>query len=132
MRKFFTTLVVIALFVLFVVFAVANRRDVTVSFDPFNSGDPALTYTVPLFALIIAAVAAGVLVGGCATWIGQRHWRRAARQHRADAETAKADLAKLKAMAAQASPQRLPASFQPGPPPGLFGPYGRDKQGASL
>ena len=133
MRKFFTTLVVIALFVVLVVFAVANRHDVTVSFDPFSSGDPMLSSgPIPLFAVIVASVAVGVVVGGCATWLGQRRWRRAARQHRADAETAKAELANLKANAAQGGPQRLPASFQPGPPAGLFGPYGRDKQGASL
>ena len=130
MRKFLTTVIVIALFVLFVVFAVANRHDVTVSFDPFNSGDPALTFATPLFVLIIAAVALGVLAGGCATWIGQRRWRRAARQHRAEADTAKAELANVKsaALAAQAGPQRLPAPFQAGG----YGPSGRDKQGASL
>ena len=130
MRKFLTTVIVIALFVLFVVFAVANRHEVTVSFDPFNSGDPALTYTTPLFVLIIAAVALGVLAGGCATWIGQRRWRRAARQHRAEAETVKAELANVKsaALAAQAGPQRLPAPFQARG----YGPSGRDKQGASL
>jgi uncharacterized integral membrane protein len=133
MRKFLTTVVIIALFVLFVVFAVANRHDVTVSFDPFNSGDPVLTYTMPLFVLIIASVAAGVLVGGCATWIGQRRWRRAARQHRTDAETARTELANLKAtVVPHGGSQRLPASFQPGPPPSLFGPYRRDKQDAAL
>ncbi len=36
MRKFFTALVVIPLGVIFVIFAVANRHLVTVSFDPFN------------------------------------------------------------------------------------------------
>jgi uncharacterized integral membrane protein len=130
MRKFLTTVIVIALFVLFVVFAVANRHEVTVSFDPFNSGDPALTWPMPLFVLIIAAVALGVLAGGCATWIGQRRWRRAARQHRAEAEATKTELAKVKSavLAAQGGPQRLPAPFQTGG----YGPYGRDKQGAAL
>ena len=42
MRKFFTALVVIPLGLLFVIFAVANRHFVTVSFDPFNSVDPAV------------------------------------------------------------------------------------------
>jgi uncharacterized integral membrane protein len=37
MRKFFTALVVIPLGLIFIVFAVANRHLVTVSFDPFNS-----------------------------------------------------------------------------------------------
>ncbi|WP_407157274.1 lipopolysaccharide assembly protein LapA domain-containing protein [Bradyrhizobium sp. STM 3557] len=130
MRKFLTTVIVIALFVLWVVFAVANRHDVTVSFDPFNSGDPALTWQMPLFAVIIAAVATGVLAGGFATWVGQRHWRRAARRHRAEAEAAKTELVSVKsaALAAQGGSQRLPAPFQAGG----YGPYGRDKRGAAL
>jgi uncharacterized integral membrane protein len=133
MRKFLTAVIVIPLFVLFVVFAVANRHEVTVSFDPFNSTDPALAAAMPLFAVIIAAAALGVVVGGCATWIGQRHWRRAARQHRADAQTARDELTNLRATAlAQNGQQRLPVSFQSGPQAGLYGPYGRDKQGAAL
>jgi uncharacterized integral membrane protein len=134
MRKFLTAVIAVPLFVLFVVFAVANRHDVTVSFDPFASADPALAVSMPLFALIIAVAILGVVAGGCATWIGQRHWRRAARQHRADADAAKSELASLKAatMAAQGGPQRLPASFQAGNQAALYGPYGRDKQGSPL
>ena len=37
MRKFLTAMVLIPLGLIFVVFAVANRHFVTVSFDPFNS-----------------------------------------------------------------------------------------------
>ena len=47
MRKFFTALVVIPLGLVFIVFAVANRHLVTVSFDPFNSVDPSLAVTLP-------------------------------------------------------------------------------------
>ena len=47
MRKFFTALVVIPLGVIFVIFAVANRHLVTVSFDPFNSTTPAVAVTLP-------------------------------------------------------------------------------------
>ena len=55
MRKFFTALVVIPLGLIFIVFAVANRHFVTVSFDPFNSGDSAFNSpSMPLFVVIIA------------------------------------------------------------------------------
>ena len=40
MRKFLTALIVIPLGLIFIVFAVANRHLVTVSFDPFNSERP--------------------------------------------------------------------------------------------
>src|ERR1700716_4064153 len=79
MRKFFTALVLIPLGLIFVIFAVANRHLVTVSFDPFNSSDPSVGFTLPLFVVIIGVAIAGVVAGGCATWFRQRHWRRAAR-----------------------------------------------------
>lgn len=130
MRKFFTAVIIIPLAVLFVAFAVANRHEVTVSLDPFSSGDPELSWPVPLFVLILAAAILGVIAGGIATWIGQRRWRRAARRHLAEAEAARAELATLRA---SAQPPRDPrGQLVPAAPAGLFGPYGRDKQGAAL
>jgi uncharacterized integral membrane protein len=130
MRKFFTAVVLIPLGLIFVVFAVANRHLVTVSFDPFNSTDPSIAITLPLFVVIIAVAIAGVMAGGCATWLRQRHWRRAARRHEADARQARAQVADLRAGGAPSrhDPQRLPAP-QPG---GWYGAGGRDKQGATL
>ena len=97
MRKFFTAVVVIPLGVIFIVFAVANRHLVTVSFDPFNSADPSVAVRLPLFIVIIAVAMLGVVAGGSATWFRQRRWRRAARQHEADARQARAQLADLRA-----------------------------------
>ncbi|QQN64322.1 DUF1049 domain-containing protein [Bradyrhizobium diazoefficiens] len=130
MRKFLTALIVIPLGLILVTFAVANRHFVTVSFDPFMAADPALSVTLPLFLLLILVAALGVIVGGCAVWFGQRHWRRAARRHEADARTARVELADLKAQVAPAKPeaQRLPAPSGLG----LYGPVGRDKQRATL
>jgi uncharacterized integral membrane protein len=99
MRKFFTTLVVIFLGLIFVVFAVANRHFVTVSFDPFNSSDPSIAVKLPLFLVIIVAAIAGVVAGGMATWFRQGRWRRAARQHEADARQVRSQLADLQAAA---------------------------------
>jgi uncharacterized integral membrane protein len=129
MRKFFTALVVIPLGLIFVIFAVANRHDVTVSFDPFNSADPSLAVTLPLFFVIIAVAILGVIAGGVAAWVRQRRWRRAARQHEADARQARAELAQLRAAvaASQRDQRRLAA-----PSNGLIGPVARDKQGATL
>jgi Protein of unknown function (DUF1049). len=130
MRKFFTAMLLIPLGLIFVVFAVANRHFVTVSFDPFNSTDPSIAVALPLFVVIIVVAMVGVLAGGIATWFRQRHWRRAARQHEADARQARAQLADLRAgtMASRYEPQRLPGPTQGG----FYGPGGRDKQGATL
>ena len=130
MRKFFSALIIIPLFLIFAVFAVANRHFVTVSFDPFNSTEPALAASLPLFALIIAVAILGVVAGGFATWFGQRRWRRAARRHEADARDARAELADLRAasMASRGEPARLAGPSQAG----FYGVAGRDKQGATL
>ena len=131
MRKFFTALIVIPLGLLFVVFAVANRHLITVSFDPFNSRDPSVGFTMPLFAVIIVVAILGVVAGGAATWFRQRHWRRAARQHEADARQAQAQLAELRASAMTSS--RGDSRFLALPPQGTgYGAAGRDKHGATL
>jgi uncharacterized integral membrane protein len=132
MRKFLTGVVLIPLGLIFIDFAVANRHLVTVSFDPFGSGDTAFDLPpVPLFAIIITAMIVGVVAGGSATWFRQRRWRRAARQHEADARQARAQLAELRTGAMTPSryePQRLPAPSQVG----SYGASGRDKQGETL
>ena len=130
MRKFFTALVLIPLGVVFIVFAVANRHPVTVSFDPFNSSDPSVGVTLPLFVVIIAVAIIGVAAGGSATWFRQRRWRRAARQHEADARAARTQLADLRANAAapRGDLRHFPALTQGGG----YGSGGRDKQGATL
>ena len=130
MRKFFTALVVIPFGIIFIVFAVANRHLVTVSFDPFNSVNPSIAVSMPLFAVIIAVAILGVAAGGSATWFRQRHWRRAARQHEVDARRARAEIADLRAAAvvSRGGPQQLAAPVQRG----IYGAAGRDKQGATL
>jgi uncharacterized integral membrane protein len=99
MRKFFTTLAVVFLGLLFVVFAVANRHFVTVSFDPFNSADPSIAVGLPLFVVMIAMAMLGAIAGSMMTWFRQGRWRRAARQHEADARQVRSQLADLQAAA---------------------------------
>ncbi len=135
MRKFLTALVVIPAGVFFVIFAVANRHLVTVSFDPFNSVTPTVAVTLPLFVVIIAVAILGVLAGGMASWFRQGKWRRAARAHEAEAERARAQLADLRGQVAREGQQRFPALAPGGQGAiqgGIYGSAGRDKQGAAL
>lgn len=139
LRKIFNALVILPLAILFVVFAVANRHVVTLSFDPFNSSDPGLGVTLPLFIVIIAVAIFGVIAGGIATWFGQGRWRRAARQYEAEARHARAELADLRERSLAAS--RTPDNRVPGlgssagsgslPAPS-YPAIGRDKHGAAL
>ena len=128
MRKFLRTVLLVLLGMIIVDFSLANRHFVTVSFDPFASGDS--DFDLPpqrLFVVIVAALILGVLVGGSATWFRQRRWRRAARQHEADAREVRAQLADWRAHAAM-SQRQDPA--QPSAVPQVG--YRRDKQGATL
>jgi uncharacterized integral membrane protein len=110
MHKFFTALVLIPLAVIFFVFAVANRHQITVSFDPFTSNDPELSVTMPLFVVLIAVAILGVIAGSMATWIGQRRWRKAARRNQADAIEARAQLTKLRSSVVSPPPAEAPRS----------------------
>jgi uncharacterized integral membrane protein len=79
-RKLFAALVLFPIGVIFVVFAVANRQAVTVSFDPFSSAEPAYAVTLPLFVIIFVLLIVGVIIGGVAAWMRQGAWRRSAKR----------------------------------------------------
>ncbi|MFZ5733942.1 MAG: lipopolysaccharide assembly protein LapA domain-containing protein [Pseudomonadota bacterium] len=132
LRKIVNVLIVVPLALIFIVFAVANRHLVTVSFDPFNSSDPSVGLTLPLFVVIVSVAILGVVAGGVATWFGQRRWRAAARRNEAEAQEARAQLANLHdrfAEAARTQAGQAPQALISGP---VSGPFGRDKQGAAL
>ena len=92
MRKIVTAAVFIPLAVIIVTFAVANREIATVSFDPFDSAQPAFAVRMPLFILIFVLVGLGVLIGGVAAWLKQHKWRVRARRAEAEARDLRARL----------------------------------------
>ncbi len=110
MKRAIKLILLIPVVVLLVALSVANRGQVTFSIDPFGGDDPALSFDIPLYWLLFAAAAIGVLIGGVATWIGQSKWRRAARQDHAEIERLKRDRERSRATAT-ALP--LPADRQP-------------------
>jgi uncharacterized integral membrane protein len=132
MRQFFSALILIPLAVIFVVFAVANRHFVTVSFDPFNSVNPAVAVSLPLFVVIIAVAILGVIAGGLATWFRQGHWRRAARRHEAEAHHARVELADLRIHAANVARSAAPRPAAPVPARLGYDASERDKTVATL
>ena len=107
-RKLVTALILVPLAIVLIAFAVANRQSVVVSLDPFDRVHPALSLTVPLFALILALVIGGVVVGGTAAWLRQGKWRRAARLAQAEARELRAEVDRLK--------QRLGPAMVPSEP----------------
>ena len=108
MRKAIAIAILVPLAILIVMFAVANREVITVSFDPFDSVTPALAFKMPLFMLIFALVTVGVVVGGIAAWLKQHKWRMRARRAEAEARDLRArldaDLPRRNVPALEASP----------------------------
>ena len=91
---------------LLLLFAFANRRIITVSFDPFASDEAsAFAFAAPLFLVLIATLMVGVAAGGAATWLNQGKFRRAARQSRAEADRLRSEAQSSAARADHASSQ---------------------------
>ena len=86
LNRFMLIAVFVPLAIILVALAVANREAVTFTMDPFNPGNPALSVQTPLFVLLFAALAIGLIVGGLATWFRQGHYRRLARQRAQEAD----------------------------------------------
>jgi uncharacterized integral membrane protein len=104
LRRIAAAVVLVPVAVLIVLFAVANRELVVVSFDPFSPGTPILaTPPLPLCFVVLVPLIAGVIVGGFATIIGQGKMRRAIRRQQAELRRlrAAAEAARL-----QIEPQR--------------------------
>ena len=49
MRKIVTVFILVPLVIILVMFAVANREIITITFDPFDSVQPAFAFKLPLF-----------------------------------------------------------------------------------
>jgi uncharacterized integral membrane protein len=71
---------------LVVIFAAANRDSVSINLWPLP-----FVAEPPLYILLMAALAAGVIVGGIAAWTKGSRWRRRARQAEREAKALRAD-----------------------------------------
>ncbi len=85
MRRYLSLVLLIPLAIVLIAFSVANRQLVALSFDPMNTADPAFSVQLPLFFLIFAAIALGLVLGGIGTWFTQGKHRKLARQRRQEA-----------------------------------------------
>ncbi|WP_310621653.1 lipopolysaccharide assembly protein LapA domain-containing protein [Flexibacterium corallicola] len=101
-------LVLIPVAALLIVLAVANRHSAIISLNPFVEGDPALTFNVPVFWIIFASVALGILIGGVATWSTQGKYRKSMRQNRKEAKALRAEAEQLKRGLKASSTNSLP------------------------
>jgi uncharacterized integral membrane protein len=87
MKSFLKWLVILPIAAAIVIFAMLNRQWVHVDPDM-----PSLAFDAPLFAIMFACGALGVIAGSFSTWIGQGRHRRAAREARAEVARLKAQM----------------------------------------
>lgn len=90
-------LVLVPIAIIILMFAVANREHVTVSFDPFSAHAPAAAISVPVFVLVFVLVILGIFIGGVASWLRQSAYRRAARQRDAEVNALRREIDALNA-----------------------------------
>lgn len=96
MKAFFKALILVPVALAIVLFSVANRAPVPVSFDPISRDTPVFVVNAPLFAIVLASIAIGVLLGGFASWLGQGKHRKAARRNRREAESLRSEAQMLR------------------------------------
>ena len=96
MRRFFHWLVTAPTVIIVIAFAVANRRWVTLSLDPFSQDAPFASIDMPLWLLLFIGGFFGLMIGWFGSWLNQGKWRKAARESRAELADVQRELADLR------------------------------------
>lgn len=99
-----------------ILLSVGNRAPVTLSLDPFSREAPALAFSLPLYIVVLGAMAIGVILGGVAVWWKQGNHRKRARQAEAELSVSRTETARLRQELAKnappaTSPTGLPVVF---------------------
>ena len=105
--RFASWVLVVAVAISFAAFAVANREWVEVSLAPLP-----ISFGLPLFAIIIAVLALGAMIGGAAVWLSGAKQRRLARRTRRLAGQLERELFRARADAASASLESQSAALE--------------------
>jgi uncharacterized integral membrane protein len=105
MRAIFRFLVLAPIALLLLGLSLANRQMVTISTDPFNSGDVMFPQiSAPLYVIFVGSIMIGVVIGGFSTWVSQGRHRKAARAARQKSAGLKAENDALRTQVVARSP----------------------------
>jgi hypothetical protein len=85
LRRVLWLLLAVPAAALLVTVAIANRHPARLVLDPFRPEAPVLSLQLPFYAWLFIMLIGGVIMGGAATWMTQRKWRRTARSRALDA-----------------------------------------------
>lgn len=110
MRKLIVSLLLAVLGVLLIVFFVANRHDVLISFDPFSLEDPAFAIgPMPMWAAMAATLGIGYGLGAVGMWLSDGSLRKKAKERKREIKRLKTELKMTGAEAAADGGTNLPA-----------------------
>jgi len=105
MKRFLIFVLLLIIGAIIAAFAVANRHDVSFIVDPFIDRDIAFKVSLPFYVFFFGAAFLGAIGGWIAAWLGQGHWRKAARETHKEAAIWKQEAEKLKRGLEQALPK---------------------------
>jgi uncharacterized integral membrane protein len=94
LRRIFRWAVGLPIVILVVGFAVANRKWVTLSFNPFTQDVPSMD--LPLWLLFFLGIFVGAVVGWIGSWMAQGKHRKAARDARGEVSKLQVELTDLR------------------------------------
>lgn len=109
MLGFLKALILLPVALLVILLAIANRAPATLSLDPFAKGAPELAVTAPLYGLLLAAVALGVVIGGVGAWLSAGDRRRSGRAARREAKRLRTEADRLRSAISGPHGPALPA-----------------------
>ena len=93
LKRIFNWVVGLPLAVIAIVFAVANRQWIVVSFDPIHRDAPLAYINMPQWVLVFCGV---LIAGWIAAWFAHGKWRRSARDARIELMRAQQEHEKLR------------------------------------
>lgn len=96
MSRLTTIFILVPIGIIVLALAVANRQPVTLAVPPDVNGEPLLSATIPLFAVIFVALLIGMIIGSCATWVKQGRHRKKAQERKVEATKATFEAQKQK------------------------------------
>ncbi len=114
MRRLLRWLVGLPVAVLVIAFAIANRRWITLSLDPFSQEAPSLAIDLPLWLLFFLGTFIGLLIGWVASWWAQGKYRKAARDSKSEVTLLQRELADLRREAKPATEQNSVVPYETG------------------
>ncbi|HEY8214469.1 MAG TPA: LapA family protein [Methylocystis sp.] len=113
MKSILRVIIFVPLALIILFFSMANRGSVRIGLDPFAPNDGSgLSFEAPIFLVVLASIAIGVLAGGISSWLGHLSVRRAAKVARAEARKTRVEIEKLRqqALASLPADKRLKSS----------------------